>query len=186
MKINETSLIDILPRFMTEDITVQCMAAAVDYIIARVLEKLPLVNLLDNLQLVSEDNLDYIAKKEKIYWYDMGYSADVKRKIIANFEKNSRILGTQAAVVNMANEIFPFSELQEWFEYDGEEKHFRLNVRTNQNVDIMETMFVKKIDYVKNLRSVMDEIRINKEIEAENIRAGVKMTEYKINRIEQI
>lgn len=158
MKLAETSLLDIVPRFMQEDITVQCLAASADYIKRRLLEKIPIANLLDNLDLITEEDLDYIAKAEEIPWYDTGYEIDKKRNCIKNFEKECMILGTPQAVKDVIQDLFGEMQIKEWFEYGGAEKHFKIDVDVLENTEKIEETIREKLRYVKNLRSRFDEI----------------------------
>lgn len=158
MDISEVGLLDILPRFMQEDVTAKCLATSADYILQCILDKLPLVNLFDNLELLTEEDLDYIAKAQKIPWYDTAYGREKKIGCIRNFERECIILGTPQAVENVSRDLFGKTEIEEWFEYGGEEKHFRLKVEMPDESRKAEEMVKKKIRYVKNLRSVLDEI----------------------------
>lgn len=159
MDISEATLLDILPRFMQEDVTAQCLAASADHIMKCLLDRLPLVNLFANLDLLTEEDLDYIARAEKIPWYDTAYGIEVKRECIRNFERECIILGTPQAVENVAKDLFGRTKIEEWFEYGGKEKHFKLNIDMLDSSQKAEEMVRKKIRYVKNLRSVLDEIK---------------------------
>ena len=106
MKLNEATMQAVIPRFMSDDKTVKGLCAAADAIIAEIVKKLPLVNIRENLDMLTEEDLDYIAKIEKITWYNTTYIRTKKEKIIKNFEANCFILGTKMAVRNVTLEIF--------------------------------------------------------------------------------
>lgn len=158
MKIGEVTLHDVIPRFMKDDSTVKGLCAAADVVFEEIKKRLPLVNIKENLGLLPEEDLDYIAQIENITWYDTTYSREQKERIIRNFEKNCFFLGTKKAVQNVTGEIFGENEIKEWFEYEGEEKHF--SVRTNFIGDIRKAVseYEKRIEDVKSFRSLMDNV----------------------------
>ena len=158
MNITEIALQDVIPRFMRGDKTVEGLCAAANVIFTEIIKRLPLVNLKTDLKLITEEDLDYIAKIEKISWYDTAYTREQKENIISNFEKNCFYLGTKTAVQNVTMEIFGENEVKEWFEYEGEEKHF--SVRTNFIGDIRKAVseYEKRIEDVKSFRALMDDV----------------------------
>lgn len=176
MKIGEATMQFIVPQFMRDDKTVKGFCAAADVIFAEVVKKLPMVNIKENLEMLTEEDLDYIAKIENITWYDTTYIRVKKEKIIKNFEANCFILGTKTAVRNVTLEIFGENKIREWFEYGGQEKHF--NVYTDFTGDIRKAVsdYEKRIEDVKSFRSLMDDITFFNSLRIHQVASG-KLTQ---------
>lgn len=104
--------------------------------------------------------LEEMAWEYKIDWWDSDYTAEEKRKTLRECRSVYRTLGTKAAVETAISAIYPETQVSEWFEYGGEPYHFRLILdATYENVDPEKHKRVlEKIDYYKNLRSILDEV----------------------------
>ena len=72
--------------------------------------------------------LDAIAVNWKIDWYDTAYSEEQKRRIIKTALTVRRLMGTTYATRLQADSIFPGTQLEEWFDYNGTPGTFRLFV----------------------------------------------------------
>lgn len=185
MKIDEATMQAIIPRFMWEDSTVKGFCKAADVIFSEVIKKLPLVNIKEKLEMLTEEDLDYIAKIENITWYDTAYIRSKKEKIIRNFEENCFILGTKTAVKNVTSEIFGENKIREWFEYGGEEKHF--NVYTDFIGDIRKAVsdYEKRIEDVKSFRSLLDDITFFNKLKIHQIASGKLIQTEEIHFMEE-
>ena len=77
--------------------------------------------------------LDALAVNWKIDWYDTNYSEEQKRRIISTALTVRRTMGTAYATRLQADSIFPGTELEEWFEYNGTPGTYRLFVNINDS-----------------------------------------------------
>lgn len=113
-----------------------------------------------DLDKMPEWRLDEVAWALNVGWYDLDYSEEEKRKTIAQSRNVYRALGTKASVQTAISAIYPDTVVSEWFEYGGEPYHFRLLLdSTFENVDIEKHRRVlEKVEFYKNLRSVLDEV----------------------------
>ena len=133
MKLKDIDLIKLCPSFMRKDKANQILAEGVSNIFqtwAINMDRLTVINQLDSLY---EAELDQLAKDKNIFWYDYGADISVKRSLIKNAKIVFNRLGTVWAVESVMNDYMPGTELQEWFDYDGEPGYFRL-VTTNTSV----------------------------------------------------
>ena len=133
MNLKDVDLIKLCPAFMREDKTNQTLADGISNIFqtwANDLDRLPVINQLDKLK---EAELDQLASDKNIFWYDYKASISVKRALIKNAKTVFNRLGTVWAVESVMNDYMPGTELQEWFDYDGERGYFRI-VTTNTSV----------------------------------------------------
>ena len=133
MKLKDVDIIKLCPAFMREDKTNQILANGVNNIFhtwSTDMDRLPVINQLDKLKVAE---LDQLASDNNIFWYDYKASIAVKRSIIKNAGIVFNRLATVWAVESVMNDYMPGTELQEWFDYDGEPGYFRI-VTTNTSV----------------------------------------------------
>lgn len=133
MNLKDVDLIKLCPAFMRNDKSNIILANGIDNIFqtwSDNLNRLPVINQLDKL---SEAELDQLASDKNIFWYDYKASLSVKRSLIKNAKTVFNRLGTVWAVESVMNDYMPGTELQEWFDYDGERGYFRI-VTTNTSV----------------------------------------------------
>ncbi len=136
MNLKDVDLIKLCPAFMREDKSNQILADGVNNIFhtwSDNMDRLPVINQLDKLK---EAELDQLASDKNIFWYDYKANISVKRALIKNAKTVFNRLGTVWAVESVMNDYLPQSELQEWFEYEGEPGYFRL---ITDNTEILRT-----------------------------------------------
>ena len=91
-----------------------------------------------------------------------------KREIIKNAIELHRYKGTKYALVKVLSSLNINGEIQEWFEYEGDPYHFKIDIIL-QNYAYNEKVFdslKKMIDEYKNVRSVLEEISIESQFDA--------------------
>ena len=110
-----------------------------------------------SIDTLPEEVLDILAYDFKIEWYE--YQAPVwnKRQAVKDALKVHRYKGTKYAVETALRSMFNSIEVKEWFEYEGEPYHFKATVYGSTTENLKK--LYQKIDYAKNLRSVMDAVR---------------------------
>ena len=136
MRLKDVDILKLCPAFMREDKTNQILSTGVNNIFhtwATNLDRLPVINQLDKL---SEAELDQLANDKNIIWYDYKANIDVKRALIKNAKTVFNRLATVWAVESVMNDYLPKTELQEWFDYDGEPGYFRI---VTNNTEILRT-----------------------------------------------
>lgn len=84
---------------------------------------------------LDEAVLDILAYDLKVDWYDYDYPIQAKRELIKNSVLAHKRLGTVYAVKSVLNSLYPNSELEEWFTYDGTPGCFRLNVNVSNSAE---------------------------------------------------
>ena len=90
-----------------------------------------------------------------------------KRELIKNAIELHRYKGTKYALIKVLNSLNINGEIDEWFEYDGDPYHFKINIFL-QNYLYNESVFEslkKMIDEYKNVRSVLEEINIESQFD---------------------
>ena len=96
------------------------------------------------------------------------YSEGVRRGIIKKAIELHRYKGTKYALVKVLSSLNINGEIQEWFEYEGEPYHFKINIflqNYTYNQKVFESL-KKMIDEYKNVRSVLEEISIESQFDS--------------------
>lgn len=149
MRLKDVDILKLCPAFMRSDKTNQVLANGINNIFhtwSNDMDRLPVVNQIDKLK-VSE--LDQLASDRNIFWYDYNASIDVKRAIIKNAKIVFNRLGTVWAVESVMNDYLPKTELQEWFDYNGEPGYFRI---ITNNTEILKTDIQTFLNILKGIK----------------------------------
>lgn len=108
---------------------------------------------------IDEDMLDYFAVEMRTMYYDQSLPIDKKRAIIKNTLNWYTKGGTASAVKELLSIAFQESDLEEWFDYDGDPFHFRAVIPVSQGEAVGDmNRFRELILKIKNLRSHVDEL----------------------------
>lgn len=126
-----------------------------------------LVYLIDS---VDESALVHLANQFHIMgnegWLQAKTEAE-KREIIKKAIELHRYKGTKYALIKVLNSLNINGDIEEWFEYDGDPYHFKIDIFL-QNYTYNEKVFEslkKMIDEYKNVRSVLEEISIESQFD---------------------
>lgn len=159
MKLEDLNLMEIVPPFMRDDLTVKGLSVAADVILNRLYKAASKTNYLENLELYNDAKLDYIAKLLGMFWYKEQDATKSKIDMIRNSNFVFSKLGTAIAVESVISDMLQENAvLKEWSEYGGEPYHFVVVIDSN-NIDISKEairMLGERITLVKNARSILD------------------------------
>lgn len=126
MRLKDLEFIKLLPKFMQDDLGNIGLAKGIDNCIRPIEARISSFSTWDQIDNLTEDELDALAWELNLDWYRQDASIDVKRNLIRDSRKMSRKLGTKWAVERIINTYFGDGYISEWFEYDGEPGHFRV------------------------------------------------------------
>lgn len=172
MKLTELEFIKLLPQFMRDDQAVQGLSLAMDIIIPQLSESVEALSTWDQIDSLSEAELDELAWELNIQWYDTGATLEVKRDLIKDSDKVFQRLGTRWAVENIISTYFGEGYVEEWFEYDGEPGHFRvLSPNPSINEESLNA-FLNLLNKVKRASAKLDAVIITLSGQV-NMAAGV-------------
>lgn len=117
---------------------------------------------------LDEAVLDILAGDLKIDWYDYGANIEIKRRLIRDSWYVHKRMGTRSAVERATCDVWPYSFLEEWFEYDGHPYHFRVILDADHSEPIYADTSLDKIKIFKPVRSALDDdkpiIRVSEHI----------------------
>lgn len=160
MKLSTLDFIRLLPQFMRDDTAVQGLSAGLNEIIPPLSESVRTLSTWDQIDSLSEAELDDLAWELHILWYDINASIAIKRDLVRNSDKVWRHIGTKWAVENVITTYFGEGHIEEWFEYGGQPGRFRI-VSKNPSLS-EETLreFMNILDKVKRASAKLDGIAI--------------------------
>lgn len=128
MKIQDTSLLDLIPECMRNDRIIKGFAAAWDYLKGEVTKVIPLVNLFDYLELLTSEQLDEVAEAMAIDWYSTEYTKEKKIDLIRHYELVCFKLGTVGSILSVARDIYGIAWVTDWYDYDSPQWRFKITV----------------------------------------------------------
>lgn len=154
------NLLRTLPDALKNDESMAALAASIAQVLAARPDEIQRLAIYPRIDELPEDLLDILAYDFKVDWWDADYTLEEKRQILKDNWHVHRILGTKAAVETAISAIYPGTQVSEWFEYNGEPYHFKLLIdSTYDGVNPEKHQRVlDRVEYYKNLRSVLDEI----------------------------
>lgn len=149
----------LFPKFILRDKNGYAMAKAIEAGLKYFLEKAQEgLDILQDVDKMPEWRLDEMAWELNCL-YDISADIDVKREWIRNAVPLYSIWGTKKSVAEYLKGYFGEIEVQENWQYGGEPFHFRITVAgewTPEN----EAWARRAVERAKNVRSVLDEMRI--------------------------
>lgn len=106
-----------------------------------------------------EELVDILAYDMHVDWYDYNYPLEAKRDLVKNSVKVHKKMGTKYAIETALGSLFPESEVEEWFQYEGEPGHFHIILDvTNQKITADYAAIIRAVKMYKRLSAHMDEL----------------------------
>ena len=163
-------LIDIMPSQMSQNIQIQCISYALKQTITEVIKKAEATRTNSEVDELPEDILDILAIELRAPYYDQTADIETKRKIIKNVLNWHCMAGTPAAVEEMIAAIFGEGGIVEWWNFtEGDKTPGYFDIITNARLtEDMTEKFLKIIKRVKNERSHLRRVLINRALEEKN------------------
>ena len=153
------SIKQLFPAFILADPNGYALARAIEagmkYFLDRCQEGLEILTDADNMP---EWRCDELAWEYNVTWYDSSATLEEKRQTIRDARDIYARLGTPDAVLKAFNGVYGAGQVQEWWEYDGEPGHFRIFTVSESVMTEDYERFVRIVNAVKNVRSVLDGI----------------------------
>ena len=161
MELNALDLKKLLPEFMREDKEMSALADALSRVFMDINADIKKLRTWDQIDNLTEQELDELADELYIIWYKKNYSIETKRQLIKDSDKAFMTLGTRAACEMVMSAIYDGTQLVEWFEYGGEPHHFRIEC---EDVTIFQSEifdeFIKTLNLVKRKSQWLDHITV--------------------------
>lgn len=157
--IYSTKFSDYLPGSLKKDPKIKALADAVTEQLLEVSNNIDLVLIYSRIDELPEDLVDILAYDMHIDWYDYSFPLEAKRDMLKNSIKVHKKMGTKYAVEKALGALYPESEVEEWFQYDGKPHHFRVICDTSKNqIQASYQDIVNAVKMYKRLSSHMEEV----------------------------
>lgn len=160
--LEQTRLVELLPTSIRYDPIVSAAAAAIDdemQSLTKSMDKLAIFSRLDQL---TDAEADELAWQFHVDFYGPPMPIEKKRELVKNSFSWHRRKGTPSAVEEVISVAFDSAEVKEWFDYGGQPYHFKVVTRDLITPETYDQV-VRAIHSVKNVRSVLDDIEVNRD-----------------------
>lgn len=126
IRLDEARLTDAVPASLAEQPWARALAYAEWMLRGEVLHYADQSQIYTALDTCPEEVLDALAVCWKVSWYDTTYPLSTKRQIIKSSVAVRRFMGTKWATQEALRSVWPDSDVEEWFDYEGEPGCFRV------------------------------------------------------------
>lgn len=169
IKFKDGQFADMLPSNMARDVETQCISYALKKQIERIIYLSDQTRTVAMIDLLPEKILDVLAVELRTPYYQESMDLGTKRNIIKKTLLWHTKAGTPKAVAELIEIVFGVGSVVEWFDYD--EPPYTpgtFDIVTNaQLTEEMANYFLSIIQRVKNTRSHIRRILIEREMEME-------------------
>jgi len=156
--ITAESMLRVLPDVLANDETMRAFCKVLADEFVRITEETIHTIIYNRLDDLPEEMLDILAYDFKVDWWDGDYTLAEKQRTLKDSWRVHRMMGTKAAVETAISAIYPDTKVLEWFEYDGEPYHFKLEIDASYEGTDTERhkRILDRVNFYKNLRSHLD------------------------------
>lgn len=151
-----SALLAAFPYSLSRDSDKEKLADAIANELVHTISKTESVEIFPRVDELPEEVLDILAYDLKVDWYEPEADIRYKRQAIKECMLVHKYKGTKYAVQTALRSMYDSAEVKEWFEYGGEPFHFTVKVYGSTSSGL-RTLYLK-IQYAKNLRSVLDNV----------------------------
>lgn len=160
--LTKESLMFSFPRALRADPSAVALGTvSADLLAARITE-IGQILIYPAIDKLDEPLLDILAHDFKVDWWDPEYSLEEKRRTMKESWYVHKKLGTAGAVKRAIRAIYPDTDVEPWFEYEGGKPyHFRLriNITSDSGDRERQRRVLERLEYYKSLRDRVDEVR---------------------------
>lgn len=160
---SDGELLDILPSQMKSDLDMQCLSHALKIAIQNLLSYESGTMTAIFIDQIPEKIVDVLAVDLRTQYYDQSLPLETKRNLVKNTLTWYMTAGTPAAVKELVASVFGKGDVVEWFEYGASPFYFKIQTDAILTNEIME-YFSEMIDRIKNVRSHLDFVEIDRTI----------------------
>lgn len=164
MKIDNPKTLKLLPTWMRDDEANIALSSAMDDLIKAPGERVKAPRVWDQLEHLTDEELDETAWELGIDWWSSSWERDQKIRTIKMAGAIMEKRGTKWAVEQLAIAAFGMGEVTEWFEYGGEPFCFKILTNATLTPDGI-AQILAMIARVKNARSHIEAISVARRID---------------------
>ncbi|MDE6907727.1 MAG: phage tail protein I [Lachnospiraceae bacterium] len=157
-----------LPQPLTHDPQIVALAKTISEGLLAVSGGAGNVLIYSRIDELPEKLVDILAYDLHVDWYDYSYPLAVKRDLLKSSMAVHKKMGTKYAIEQALSALYPESEVEEWFEYEGEPGHFRIVCdMTDSRVAASYPDIVRAVNMYKRFSAHMDEVVYQSHIHCE-------------------
>ena len=150
---------DYLPGALKQDPKIRAIAEVVTKEALTVSGEIENVLIYSRIDELPEALIDILAYDMHVDWYDYSFPLKVKRDILKSSVKVHKKMGTKYAVEKALGALYPQSEVEEWYQYEGEPHHFHIVCDVTENrVTASFQEIINAVMMYKRLSSHLDEV----------------------------
>ena len=150
---------DYLPGALKQDPKIKAIAEAVTKEALTVSGEIENVLIYSRIDELPEALIDILAYDMHVDWYDYSFTMKVKKDILKSSVKVHKKMGTKYAVEKALGALYPQSEVEEWYQYEGEPHHFHIVCDVTENrVTASFQEIINAVMMYKRLSSHLDEV----------------------------
>ncbi|MEG7531674.1 MAG: phage tail protein I [Hungatella sp.] len=164
IRLHEAELTSVLPPYIKEDPDIQAISYSFKMAFVKLLQYARMASLYADIDILPENILDLLGLELQSQYYDETMGVDVKRGIIKHSLAWYTRGGTVSAVNEMVQTVFGEGRTVEWYEFGGVPGTFYIDTNTELSKDTVK-QFNDIIDKVKNKRSHLINVRVNRKIQ---------------------
>lgn len=151
------ALLAAFPYSLTRDTDKVKLADAVAGELIKAIAQSEYAAIFPRIDELPEEVLDILAADLKIQWYEVDAPVWNKRQAVKECMLVHKYKGTKYAVEMALKSVYNDVKVVEWFEYGGEPYHFKVIIYDSSNDREKLARVLSKVQYYKNLRSVLEE-----------------------------
>ena len=165
-KIQDIQLKEILPSNLSSD-ELDALSYAINKATADVCAAADGIRVIALIDEAPEEIVDYLAVEFNSPYYDQSLDLNVKRSVVKNTLARYAKVGTPGIIKDYLASLGEDVEILEWQDYGGDPYHFSIYVTMPNDSEVTPELIAEtkdKISKLKNLRSIMDELQLIKQI----------------------
>lgn len=161
IKLDQSRIAQILPQYLADRTEVKCLSYAINKAVVKFVNYCGDIGVFAMIDSAPDDVLDLLAVELNTQYYDTSLNIQRKRALIKGTLTWYLAAGTPSAVEELTATVFGEGDVSEWFEYGDDPYYFKIitNAALTPETD---RMFLKMIERVKNARSHIRAIEIQR------------------------
>lgn len=162
----DLKLSDLLPSSISNDVTISNIAKAIDYELQEITKAINESILIPRIDELNEEIIDLLAWQFHVDFYEpLGMNLEKKRLLVKNALIWHKSKGTKSVIEEMISILYSSEcTVSEWFEYSGKPYFFMLIINNIQLKKEDYGYILRAVYELKNVRSWLEKIKINKSV----------------------
>lgn len=178
-ELENLKLSDIMPPNLLKDPFIKAMCDALDVQLNKLVENNKKLSIYANIDNLPEEIINFLAWQFHVDFFYESWTLKQKRDAVKNSIKWHRYKGSIGVLEDYIYTIFGNARVIEWFDYDGEPYHFKIDMITGEIPSIEALNKILKAIYtIKNTRSWCDGLGFLRAID-NKIYIGLHQSQFK-------